>query len=109
MNKVLIKTCILSLAALPFAQAFYLPGVAPHDYQAGEAVTLNVNSLTPTSNQLVSSVISFDFYNEQFHFCKPAKGAQEQAESIGSVLFGDRIFNSPFEVNLTMDTLTKVF
>lgn len=99
---VLIKASILSLATaaltLPFVQAFYLPGVAPHDYQAGEKVTLNVNSLTPTSNQQVSSVISFDFYNEQFHFCKPAKGAEEQAESIGSVLFGDRIFNSPFEV-----------
>lgn len=89
---------VLSLVAAPFVSAFYLPGVAPHDYKAGELVTLNVNSLTPTGNQEVESIVSLDYYNPQFHFCTPKNGTQKQAESIGSVLFGDRIFNSPFEV-----------
>lgn len=35
------------LALLPTADAFYLPGAAPHDYQSGENVTLLVNALTP--------------------------------------------------------------
>jgi transmembrane 9 superfamily protein 2/4 len=96
--KSLLETFVLSLLfTLPLSQAFYLPGVAPHDYQSGEKVALNVNSLTP-SNQQVNSVISYDFYNDHFHFCKPSGGTQKQSESIGSVLFGDRIFNSAFEV-----------
>jgi transmembrane 9 superfamily protein 2/4 len=92
-----VTTFVISLG-LPLTSAFYLPGVAPHDYKKGELVTLNVNSLTPSSAQQVKSVISYDFYNEQFHFCQPKDGKQEKAESIGSILFGDRIFNSPFEV-----------
>lgn len=90
------STLVLSLSLSSLASAFYLPGVAPHDYKIGEQVTLQVNSLTP--NVLGKSVISYDFYNPQFHFCKPKDGQLEQPESIGSILFGDRIFNSPFEV-----------
>ncbi|CEP07014.1 hypothetical protein [Parasitella parasitica] len=98
---------LLSLIFVPFAYAFYLPGVAPHDYKAGEMVTLNVNSLTPSGNQEVESIVSFDYYNPQFHFCTPKNGTQKQAESIGSVLFGDRIFNSPFELKMQVDEACK--
>lgn len=95
--KQVITTLVFTLA-LPFGSAFYLPGVSPHDYERGEQVTLNVNSLTPSSTQQIKSVISYDFYNEKFHFCKPAGGIEKQAGSIGSIIFGDRIFNSPLEV-----------
>ena len=40
-----------------------------------------------------------DYYNEQFHFCTPPGGPKSQAESLGSILFGDRIFNSPYNVS----------
>ena len=33
------------------ATAFYLPGVAPHDYMPGERVDLKVNKLTSTKTQ----------------------------------------------------------
>ena len=32
--------------------AFYLPGVAPHDFQRGERVELKVNKLTSTRTQV---------------------------------------------------------
>ena len=35
------------LALLSTADAFYLPGAAPHDYKKGEQVGLLVNALTP--------------------------------------------------------------
>lgn len=98
LNRVITTLAITTLGLPILSLAFYLPGVAPHDYNKGELVTLNVNSLTPSSTQQVKSVISYDYYYDQFHFCKPVNGTQEQAESIGSILFGDRIFNSPFEV-----------
>jgi hypothetical protein len=98
-----VSTCVLLFSVPCLSSAFYLPGVAPHDYQIGEQVTLHVNSLTPSN--LGKSVISYDFYNPQFHFCPPKDGALEQPESIGSILFGDRIFNSPFEVHFLLMSL----
>lgn len=79
------------------SQALYLPGVAPNDYDLNDDVPLFVNTLSPMSTQQ-KSVISYDYYDERFHFCTPEGGAKKQAESLGSVLFGDRIFTSPFKV-----------
>ena len=39
-----------------------------------------------------------DYYHPQFHFCEPPGGPRKQPESLGSILFGDRIFNSPYDV-----------
>lgn len=39
-----------------------------------------------------------DYYYPSFHFCEPEEGVQKQSESLGSILFGDRIFNSPYNV-----------
>jgi hypothetical protein len=90
--------------------AFYLPGVAPHNYKKGDLVPLYVNSLTPivSSNSQLKSVISYDYYYEPFHFCQPEGGPQKQSESLGSILFGDRIFNSPFQVRLAKQSLQMV-
>ena len=92
---------VIALVALwiNVSAAFYLPGVAPHDYTVDDPVALYVNSLTPMSNSQVKSVISYDYYYDKLHFCKPDGGPQKQSESLGSILFGDRIFTSPFEVS----------
>lgn len=89
----LLASCLASVS-----QALYLPGVAPNDYELGDNVLLFVNSLSPMSNQQ-KSVLSYDFYDERFHFCQPETGPKKQAESLGSVLFGDRIFTSRFQVS----------
>jgi transmembrane 9 superfamily member 2/4 len=41
-----------------------------------------------------------DYYNPKFHFCVPPSGPKAEPESLGSILFGDRIFNSPYNVCL---------
>ncbi|KAI7880709.1 hypothetical protein K492DRAFT_146936 [Lichtheimia hyalospora FSU 10163] len=96
---------VLTLGALwaSTCSAFYLPGVSPHDYTIDDPVPLTVNSLTQMSNQQVKSVISYDYYDERFHFCKPEGGPVKQSESLGSILFGDRIFSSPFELHMASD------
>lgn len=101
---------ILALILLaPAARAFYLPGVAPQDYTYGKPVNLFVNSLTPLgANQQVRSVIAYDYYYPPFHMCMPEEGPQKQPESLGSILFGDRIFNSPYEVRCLMFRLFVV-
>ena len=42
-----------------------------------------------------------DYYNPKFHFCEPDGGPKSEPESLGSILFGDRIFNSPYDVCAT--------
>ncbi|KAI9316908.1 hypothetical protein BX666DRAFT_2136548 [Dichotomocladium elegans] len=91
------RTMLLALGG-SLTSAFYLPGVAPHDYADGDNVPLHVNSLTPLSNVQLKSLLAYDYYDPRFHFCQPENGPQKQSESLGSILFGDRIFTSPFQL-----------
>lgn len=96
-----IKPCLLLLLLnllLHFCSAFYLPGVAPNDYADGDSVPLYVNSLVPMSNQGVRTLLAYDYYDKRFHFCQPEGGPEPRPESLGSVLFGDRIYTSAFQV-----------
>lgn len=81
------------------AAAFYLPGVAPTDYHPGDSVPVYVNTLTPSGSQQLKSVIPYDYYRKELHFCEP-KAEQAQGESLGSILFGDRLYNSPYNLQM---------
>ncbi|PIL36112.1 transporter [Ganoderma sinense ZZ0214-1] len=98
------------LALLSTADAFYLPGAAPHDYKKGEQVGLLVNALTPMiagyDNAKLKSLINYDYYNPSFHFCQPEGGPKKEPASLGSTLFGDRIFNSPYDIKMLEDNTT---
>ena len=90
-------------------QPFYLPGVAPTSYREGETVPLYVNRLTPSisaQDASVRSVLSFDYYSDPFHFCRPEK-VEYQSESLGSILFGDRIQSSPIELRMKQNVKCK--
>lgn len=108
-----LTTATASLGAILFSattSAFYLPGVAPTTYKANEKVPLNVNHLTPALSEKDSqlhSVFSFDYYHPAFRFCRPSDGPKHMSESLGSILFGDRIFNSPFELNMLQNETCK--
>ncbi|KAI8976045.1 hypothetical protein BDB01DRAFT_728207 [Pilobolus umbonatus] len=54
------------------------------------------------------SVLSYDYYDTRFHFCQPEGGPKKQPESLGSILFGDRIFTSKFKLSLLNDEHDKV-
>ncbi|CAI2179767.1 6596_t:CDS:2, partial [Funneliformis geosporum] len=76
--------------------------VAPRDYRDGDEVEVHVNSLTPMmgpTTQQLKSVIPYDYYYNPFHFCQP-KELKSQPESLGSILFGDRIFSSPYHLKM---------
>ncbi|KAJ2747932.1 Transmembrane 9 super member 2 [Coemansia sp. BCRC 34301] len=94
------------LALTQQSSAFYLPGIAPHDYKIGDKVDLLVNSLTPSLNaeDKLESVLSYNYYDERFHFCRPKDGPKAAHESLGSILFGDRIYGSAFSLNMLTDS-----
>lgn len=92
------------------ASAFYFPGTAPTSYKTGDEVPLYVNHLTPADSQndpKLRSVFSFDYYHPPFHFCQPKNGPEYRPESLGSILFGDRIQTSPFELKMGINETCK--
>lgn len=103
-----VTTTILSLSHL--VSGFYLPGVASTSYKPGALVPLNVNHLTPALSQQddqLHSVFSFDYYHPAFHFCRPEGGPKWVRESLGSIIFGDRIRTSPFELLMAKNESCK--
>ncbi|CAK5281733.1 unnamed protein product [Mycena citricolor] len=95
---------LLLLSLVPTTFGFYLPGAAPHSFVSGEQVPLFVNALTPMltgkDNAKLKSLINYDYYSPKFRFCEPEGGPKKQPESLGSILFGDRIFNSPYDIKM---------
>mmetsp|Transcript_2627 Transcript_2627/g.8786 ORF Transcript_2627/g.8786 Transcript_2627/m.8786 type:complete len:631 (+) Transcript_2627:50-1942(+) len=90
----------LALLAFGAADAFYLPGVAPREYAAGEKVELKVNKLTSTKTQL-----PYEYY--ALPFCRPAE-VVVVAENLGEVLRGDRIMNSNYELKMGVEESCKI-
>ncbi|KAK4134670.1 hypothetical protein BT67DRAFT_441835 [Trichocladium antarcticum] len=90
------------LVAPQLASAFYLPGVAPTSYKQDEQVPLYVNTIRPVAgpDAMLHSVVSYDYYHPFFQFCEPEGGPKSVGESLGSILFGDRIKTSPFELKM---------
>ncbi|XP_057968095.1 transmembrane 9 superfamily member 7-like [Malania oleifera] len=95
---------IFILAALlllpPSADSFYLPGVAPRDFQRGGLLRVKVNKLSSTKTQL-----PYDYYF--LNYCKPEK-ITNSAENLGEVLRGDRIENSVYTFKMKEEESCKV-
>ncbi|XP_042483364.1 transmembrane 9 superfamily member 7-like isoform X1 [Macadamia integrifolia] len=96
-----VATIIAVLLLLPsYGQAFYLPGVAPHDFNKGDPLQVKVNKLSSTKTQLP--------YNYYFlHYCRPYK-VVNSAENLGEVLRGDRIENSVYTFQMRKEDSCKV-
>ncbi|KAH9837452.1 putative nonaspanin (TM9SF) TC9A2 family protein [Teratosphaeria destructans] len=100
----------LVLSSSSLTAAFYLPGVSPTNYKTGDLVQLTVNHVSPSQSvrdASIRSIYSFDYYHNAFHFCRPADGPQDVSESLGSILFGDRIQTSPFELRMGVNETCK--
>ena len=82
------------------ACGFYLPGVAPKEYQSGEVVKLQVNKLTSTKTQL-----PYEYY--MLPFCRPDT-LETVAENLGEVLRGDKIMNSNYELKMGVEETCKI-
>lgn len=96
-------TTVLVLFLLLLQQAhsiFYLPGVAPQEFEYGKSVDLKVNKLTSVHTQL-----PFKYYS--LPFCKPDK-IKDKVENLGEILRGDRIENSLYEINAKQTVGCKV-
>ncbi|KAK8011649.1 endosomal integral membrane protein [Apiospora arundinis] len=105
---------IATLLAVPqLTSAFYLPGVAPTSYKKDASVPLYVNSVKPVAaaqDGVLHSVMSYDYYHDRFRFCPVPQeegGPKYVSESLGSILFGDRIMTSPFQLQMGVNQTCK--
>ncbi|KAK9682878.1 hypothetical protein RND81_10G103500 [Saponaria officinalis] len=78
----------LLLLLIHGAHSFYLPGVAPQDFDKGDPLMVKVNKLTSIKTQLPYSYYSLPY-------CRPDT-IVDSAENLGEVLRGDRIENSAY-------------
>jgi len=82
------------------AEGFYLPGVAPKQFERGERVEVFVNKLTSVKTQL-----PFEYY--KLPVCKPSK-IEDAPENLGEVLAGDAIENSLYDIRMNVREECKV-
>lgn len=82
------------------AGAFYLPGVAPKAWGDGQSVPVKVDSLSSPETKL-----PYDHYD--FKFCRPAE-LKHSAENLGEVFLGNRIENTPYDIQMNVDVNCKV-
>ncbi|CAM8938097.1 unnamed protein product [Rhodiola kirilowii] len=91
---------LLLLFCISSVHSFYLPGVAPRDFQKGDPLNVKVNKLSSTKTQL-----PYDYYF--LKYCKPSK-IENNAENLGEVLRGDRIENSVYLFEMGVDQYCRV-
>lgn len=90
---------VILVTILGSSTGFYLPGVAPRDFERRENVTIKVNKLTSTKTQL-----PYDYYS--LPYCKPFK-MKVFSENLGEKLRGDLIETSPYIIQIRYDEECK--
>ena len=100
MNTIRLAFSAAALLLLSNSDAFYVPGIQPHSFREGEPVPLKVNSLTSTHTQMPRS-----FY--RLAFCQPQEGVEMASENLGEFLTGNKIQNSPYQINMREEVFCR--
>ncbi len=88
---------LLALVASPGpAEGFYVPGVAPTDFQNGQEIEVRAIKMTSTHTQL-----PYDYYS--LHFCPPEGKVEYKSQNLGEILRGDRIVNTAYKLHMAKD------
>lgn len=84
------------------SQGFYVPGVAPVEFDLNQRIEVKAVKMTSTKTQ-----IPYEYYSLQF--CLPKNGTiVYKTENLGEVLRGDRIVNTPYDVSMAQNVNCKL-
>ena len=97
MPRTILSLCATALAVVPMATGFYIPGVHPQEFAAGDEVPMKVNAITSIHTQIPK-----DYY--RLPFCQPEGGPNMASENLGEFLTGNKIQSSPYQINMLTDT-----
>lgn len=88
---------VAAMATAPPCNAFYLPGLAPVQYDVGQPVPLRVGKLSSVKTQL-----PYDYYSQPL--CRPPAAIFETKRlGLGEVLLGNRIHNSLHDIRMQIN------
>lgn len=87
---------ILVVGLTATSYGFYVPGVAPRDFDKEEVVEIKAVKLTSVKAQL-----PYEYYS--LPFCKP-NSTTYKVENLGEVLRGDRIVNTEYKVYMAKNS-----
>jgi len=94
----------LLASGLTLTQGFYLPGVAPREFEKGDNINVKVNKLFSMKTQ-----VPYQYYT--LPYCEPDTIMYKQ-QNLGEILRGDEITNSPYKVkmqdNITCEKMCEV-
>jgi len=83
--------------------AFYLPGIAPTDYPAGEQLEVLANKLTSPKNKL-----PYDYYSLPFCGSEKKKELRSKPVNLGQVLMGERMKPTEYDFRMNAPEQCKV-
>ncbi len=92
-----LAVALLAVVALASsAGAFYVPGVAPKDFDKGSPIEVRAIKMTSTHTQL-----PYDYYS--LPFCRPEGKVEYKSQNLGEILRGDRIVNTAYQMRMAED------
>lgn len=87
---------LVLIAIFGSSTCFYVPGVAPTDFQKGDKITVKAIKMTSSHTQL-----PFEYYS--MPLCPPKDGKiQYKTENLGEILRGDRISSTAYDVEMNV-------
>ncbi|PXF44383.1 Transmembrane 9 superfamily member 7 [Gracilariopsis chorda] len=95
------RTVTLATLLLSVASAFYLPGIAPTEYEEAAPMSILANKLVSTQN-----VVPYDFYS--LPFCAPKDPTKSSHLSVGQVLMGERAERTTYDISMRLDESCKI-
>lgn len=96
-----MKVLVWCLALLQGSRGFYVPGVAPTDFNEGDKIEVRAVKMTSSQTQL-----PFEYYS--LDFCKDKNVVTYYSENLGQILRGERIVNTPYNIRMNKNTECEV-
>lgn len=93
MRRLVTIPLLICLLLISVATSFYLPGIAPTEYEVGASLQVLANKIVSSKN-----VVPFDYYS--LPFCGPTDKSKRRRLSLGQVLMGER--SEPTSYNIAM-------
>ncbi|KAA8499520.1 Transmembrane 9 superfamily member 7 [Porphyridium purpureum] len=91
----------LAIVLVNSAHAFYLPGIAPIDYEAGFKLEVFANRLTSPVNK-----VPFNYYS--LPFCQPEKRPKSKHRNLGQILSGEMVSPTQFQIAMLVEEKCKL-
>jgi transmembrane 9 superfamily protein 2/4 len=90
-----LHVAVLAILGLSNVSSFYVPGVAPTDFEKSQKIEVKAIKMTSSHTQL-----PYEYYS--LPFCQPKEGVIYKTENLGEILRGDRISTTAYDVQMNV-------